>query len=188
MRRRRQSTVTILFELHATSADDERWIASGWRDSRLSTLGRRQAKALRERRAPDDEVDAVLTSDLARAADTARIAFGDRGIPVLHDWRLRECHFGDLDGAPAADVERVRADHVYDPFPGGESYVDVVARVRSFARDAASRFAERRIVVVGHAGTKIALDHVLEGADLPRLVAQPVRWQPGWTYALAVES
>lgn len=187
MPRRRQSTVAIVFETHATSTDNERWIASGWRDSRLSRSGRRQAQELGERRA-SDELAAVLTSDLSRAAETTRIAFGGRGLPLLHDWRLRECDFGELAGGPVARLEEVRARHVYEPFPGGESYADVVARVRRFLDDLSPRFVDCTVAVVGHHGTKLALDHVLEGVPLPELVAVPFRWQPGWLYTLQVDA
>lgn len=186
MRRRPQATVEVVFEACGTTTDDERWIASGWRDCQLSRAGRRQAHELGER-CSDVELAAVFTSDLARAAETARIAFGGRALPVFHDWRLRECGFGELGGGPVARLEEVRASHVYDPFPGGESYVDVVARVRSFLHDLAPRFADRTVVVVGHHGTKLALDHVLEGVPLADLFALPFRWQPGWLYTLRVD-
>jgi alpha-ribazole phosphatase/probable phosphoglycerate mutase len=88
VRRRRDAVVTIVFETHSTSTDNERWIASGWLDGQLSALGRRQAKELGERRAAD-RLAAVFTSDLGRATETARIAFGGRRVPVFHDWRLR---------------------------------------------------------------------------------------------------
>src|SRR5574340_348536 len=97
MRRRRQSAVSIVFETHSTSTDNERWLASGGRDCALSAAGRRQARELGQRRA-EDELAALFASDLARASETARIAFGRRGIPAFHDWRLRGCHFGELDG------------------------------------------------------------------------------------------
>ena len=187
MRRRRVPSVAILFETHATTIDNERWLATGWADTRLSTAGRRQAVALGER-LRDDEFVAVLASDLAHAAETARIAFAPRGLPILHDWRLRECDYGELSGAPLARVERERARHAYDPFPGGESYADVVARVRSFLGDLGPRFADRRVALIGHHATKLALDHVLEGAALPELVESPFRWQPGWRYSLAVDA
>lgn len=187
MRRRRASSVAIVFETHASTVDNERWIATGWGVSRLSRAGRRQAAELGERLA-DAEVAAVFSSDLAHAADTVRIAVGGGDLPVLHDWRLRECDFGELNGAPVAEVERVRPRHVYEPFPGGESYVDVVARVRSFLGDLGPRFADRRVAVVGHHATKLALDHVLEGVALPALLDLPFRWQPGWRYTLSVDA
>ncbi len=187
MRRGRQSTVAIVFETHSTSTDNERWLASGWSDCPLSRAGRRQARELGERRAAD-ELAAVFASDLVRAAETARIAFGSRRVRVLHDWRLRECDFGGLAGGPVAKVEEARHRHVYDPFPGGESYVDVVARVRSFLHDLAPRFTDTTVLVVGHHGTKLALDHVLEGAPLPDLVGMPFHWQPGWLYTLHADA
>ena len=130
----------------------------------------------------------MFASDLARAAETAQIAFASRGLPVFHDWRLRECDFGGLGGGPVAEVEAVRGRHLYDPFPEGESYADVAARVRSFLHDLAPRFADTTVLVVGHQGTKLALGHVLEGTTLPDLVAVPFHWQPGWLYALHVDA
>lgn len=186
MRRRREALVTILFEAAATSTDTERWLASGWRESRLSTAGRRQAGELGERLA-DEEIAAVFCSDVPAAVETARIAFGGRGVGVFHDWRLRECDYGELTGEPVARVEQVRARYAYEPFPGGESYADVVARTRSFLGDLGSRFAGRHVVVIGHQATKIAFDCVLEGASLPDLLAVPFRWRPGFRYSLAVD-
>lgn len=186
MRRRRESTVEIVFEACATTTADERWLASGWSEARLSTAGRRQAKELGERRA-GEELDAVFTSDLA-AAETARIAFGGRGVPILHDWRLRGCDYGELTDEPVAHIEATRAQHLYEPYPGGESHGDVVARVRRFLQDVPSRYVGGLVVVIGHAETKWALDHVLEGAPLPQLVEASFHWQPGWLYTLHVDA
>jgi alpha-ribazole phosphatase/probable phosphoglycerate mutase len=187
VRRRRHTSVAIVFETHSTSVDNGRWVASGWLDSPLSQLGRRQAKELGERYG-DAEIAAVFASDLARAADTARIAFGGRGLPLLLDWRLREIDYGRLAGEAAARVEEARQRHVYEPFPDGESYSQVVERVRSFLRDVAPRYVERRIVVVGHSATKWALDHVLEGTPLAELVERSFSWRPGWEYAYRVDA
>jgi 2,3-bisphosphoglycerate-dependent phosphoglycerate mutase len=186
-RRRRQSAVTIFFETHSTSTDNERWIASGWLDGQLSPLGRRQAQELGERHA-ESELDAVFVSDLARAVETACIAFGSTGLPIFHDWRLRECNYGMLNGTRVARLEAERAEHVVDPYSGGESYVDVVARVRSFLHDLPPRFVDRRVAVIGHSATKWALDHILEGTPLEELVEGSFRWQPGWRYAMLVDS
>ena len=103
-RRRRASKVEIVFETHSTTTDNERWVASGWLDGKLSPLGHRQAKELGERR-EDDELVAVFCSDLGRAIETAQIAFGGRGLPIFHDWRLRECNYGMLNGTAIARLE-----------------------------------------------------------------------------------
>jgi hypothetical protein len=36
--------------------------------------------------------------------------FGDTDIPILYDWRLRDCDFGARNGSPAAEVKRDRLD------------------------------------------------------------------------------
>jgi 2,3-bisphosphoglycerate-dependent phosphoglycerate mutase len=187
-RRRRASRIHIVFETHSTTTDNERWVASGWLDGQLSTLGRRQAKELGDRCADHEEgVAAVFCSDLGRAVETAQLAFGERGLPIFHDWRLRECNYGMLNGTAVARLEVERTKHVLDPYSGGESYSDVVARARSFLQDLPSRYPEKRIVVIGHSATKWAFDHLLEGVPLEELVEGSFRWQPGWLYTLAID-
>jgi 2,3-bisphosphoglycerate-dependent phosphoglycerate mutase len=130
----------------------------------------------------------VFCSDLARAVETAQIAFGGRGLPIFHDWRLRECNYGMLNGTAIARLEVERTRHVVDPYSGGESYTDVVARARSFLHDLPGRYADTRIIVIGHSATKWAFDHILEGIPLDELVEGSFRWQPGWLYTLAVDA
>src|SRR5690349_20860940 len=86
------STV-IVFETHSWSEDNDRGTATGWLPGRLSERGRRLAAELGQRRR-DDGIAAVFASDLRRAAETAEIAFAGSDIPVLLDWRLRECDYG----------------------------------------------------------------------------------------------
>ena len=81
--------ITVVFETHAISEDNELGVASGWNHSRLSERGRRQARELGERRS-DDGIATVFSSDLRRAVETADIAFGSGATPILLDWRLRE--------------------------------------------------------------------------------------------------
>src|SRR5687767_11417282 len=97
-------SIEIVYETHALTEDNERGIATGWLPGRLSERGRANAADMGRRRR-DDGIAAVFTSDLHRAVETAQIAFGGTGIPVLHDWRLRECDFGTRNGSPAADVK-----------------------------------------------------------------------------------
>ncbi|MDI5938350.1 histidine phosphatase family protein, partial [Micromonospora sp. DH15] len=84
----------IVFETHSWSEDNDRGVATGWLPGRLSARGRALAAELGDRRRHDG-IAAVFTSDLRRAVETAEVAFGGTGIPVLYDWRLRECDYGD---------------------------------------------------------------------------------------------
>ena len=175
-------SVHLVFETHATTLDNELGVATGWLPGELSAEGRRQAALLGERRR-DDGVDVVVSSDLARAVETVRIAFHGSGISWQQDRRLRECHYGELNGAR---VERLapRTAYLDRPFPGGQSYGDVVAATRAFLRDATRRFAGSRVLVVSHSANRWALQHLLEGVPLADLVDAPFRWQPGWEFTV----
>jgi 2,3-bisphosphoglycerate-dependent phosphoglycerate mutase len=176
-------TVTVVFETHATSTDNEQGIATGWNDGLLSEAGRLQARELGERRRADG-IDAVLSSDLRRAVETASIAFADTGIPVRFDRRLRECDYGELTGMPRARLDVERVAHVDEPWPGGESWRQAVARVSGLLEELPRAFAGQRVVVIGHVATRWALDHRVNGVPLESLAAEEFVWRPGWEYVL----
>jgi broad specificity phosphatase PhoE len=180
-------SVDVVYETHSTSTDNETGIATGWLDGALSARGREQARELGARRR-DDGIAAVFTSDLGRAVETARIAFSGSGIPVHRDPRLRECDYGELNGAAVSVIERERARRVDEPFPGGESYRQTVERMAEFLEDVSAEFEGRRILLIGHSATRWALEHLLEGVELERLVAAPFEWQEGWSFVLEAAS
>jgi alpha-ribazole phosphatase/probable phosphoglycerate mutase len=175
--------IEIVFETHSFSEDNERGIATGWLPGRLSERGRAAARELGARRRADD-IAVVFASDLQRAVETASIAFAGSSVPVLLDWRLRECDYGDLNGSDAVALHGSRADHLAVSYPGGESWRDAVARVDRFLADLALRWDDRRVLVVGHSATRFALDHLLGQVPLERLLAQDFAWQEGWEYQL----
>lgn len=172
-------TLHIIFETHSTTTDNERGVATGWLPGELSAAGRAQARELGLRRR---DVAAVFVSDLARAVETAEIAFAGSGIPIHRDRRLRECDYGRLNGAPAARVAAERRGRVTEPWPDGESYRDVVARVADFLREIAAEWDGERILLVGHSGTRWALDCLLAGIPLEQAIAADHAWRPGWEY------
>lgn len=174
---------TIVFETHALSEDNEHDVASGWAHGRLSGNGRRLAQELGERRR-DDGIAAVFSSDLHRAAETAAIAFPSGTPPVLLDWRLRECDYGERNGAPAEAHVRDRACHLDEPYPGGESWRQAVARVARWLDDLALRWSDARVLVIGHVATRRALDHHLDDVALETLMEEDFAWQEGWEYRI----
>jgi alpha-ribazole phosphatase/probable phosphoglycerate mutase len=129
-----------------------------------------------------DRLAAVFCSDLGRAVDTARIAFGGSDIPLFFDWRLRECDYGELNGERANRIERSK--HIDTRFPGGESYRDVVARTESFLADLRRGWDGRRVCVIAHSANRWALDHLVRGTPLEDLVDAPFHWREGWEYVV----
>ena len=176
-------TTQIVFETHAISEDNEHGRATGWLPGRLSPKGRELARELGVRR-HDDGLAAVFTSDLARAAETADLAFGAGSLPILHDWRLRECDYGRLNGASADEVVGQRRDRIDTPYPGGESWAQALSRVERFLVDLPSRWDACRVLVIGHVATRWALDRALAGRPLEDLIGEDFAWQEGWEYEL----
>jgi broad specificity phosphatase PhoE len=157
-------------------------LATGWLPGVLSNAGRDQARLLGKRRG-NDSVDAVFTSDLARAVETATLAFQSTTIPVLHDWRLRECDYGELNGAPRSEVVDRRHEHRTTAYPGGESWTQAIERVGGFLHDLPTRWAGCHVVVIGHVATRWGLDHFINGRQLDDLIVQEFLWQEGWEYS-----
>jgi len=173
--------IELVFETHSLSTDNERGIATGWLPDELSKHGRSLATELGRRRR-DDGIRAVFTSDLRRAVETAEIAFAGSGIPIHEDDRLRECDYGDLNGAPVERMTAERARRIHVPFPGGESYEQVVERMRAFLADLTRSWAGTRVLMIGHSATRWSLDHLLNGVPLAGLVDEPFAWQESWEY------
>lgn len=176
--------IEIVFETHATTEDNERGHATGWLPGRLSERGRAQARELGDRRRGDG-ITAVFASDLRRSIETVEIAFQGTSVPVLLDWRLRECDYGELNGSPRDEVHTPdRTTYLDVPYPGGESWRAAVSRVAAVLDDLPSRWAGGRILVIGHVATRWALDHHLAGRALEDLVTEDFAWQEGWEYRL----
>jgi 2,3-bisphosphoglycerate-dependent phosphoglycerate mutase len=175
--------IQIVFETHATTEDNETGRATGWLPGNLSAAGRQQAEELGARRR-DGGIAAVFSSDLRRAVQTAEIAFAGTDIPILLDWRLRECDYGQRNGMPVADVHGRRRDHLDVPYPDGESWRQAVGRMRPFLADLSLRWSGRRVLVIGHVATRWGLDHAINGVPLEALADQEFVWQDGWEYQL----
>ncbi|WP_144119997.1 histidine phosphatase family protein [Catellatospora sichuanensis] len=176
-------TVSLVYETHSPTLDNEAGFATGWLPGELSPTGLRKAAELGERRR-GERIDLVVSSDLHRAVQTARIAFGGTGVEHRTDRRLREINYGELNGMPVARLDAERLHRVDLPFPGGESYRQVVARTADLLEELAATRDGRRVLLVAHAANRYALAVLLAGADLAAQVTAPFTWQPGWEYAL----
>ncbi|MDB4992038.1 MAG: phosphoglycerate mutase, putative phosphoglycerate mutase, partial [Parcubacteria group bacterium] len=120
--------ITITYFVHGTTVDNEREISSGWKDVELSELGIQQSLDLKEQ-TKDKYFDVIFCSDLQRAQKSAELAWGGM-FSIIPDARLRECNYGDLNGAASEIVEPLQEKEMHHkPFPNGESYDDVKNRV-----------------------------------------------------------
>ncbi|TYB48802.1 histidine phosphatase family protein [Actinomadura chibensis] len=175
--------VEITFETHSLTEDNENGIATGWLPGRLSAEGRRLAAELGVRRR-NTGLAAVFVSDLQRAVETAQIAFPDATPAIYQESRLRECDYGELNGAPVGVVAAERARRIDTPYPGGQSYRQVIQATGDFLRDLSAAWDGQRVLVISHSANKWAFDCLLTGASIETLVDAPFNWQEGWHYTL----
>lgn len=173
--------VTIIFEAHGTTVDNEAHRSSGRNDVELSELGRRQAQELGARYA-DVRIDVVFASSLRRSYDSAQLAFQGTSVPIIQDARLNECDYGELNGHPSSHVDPEKPKHISVPFPHGESYEQAASRMKSFLDELVQRYDEKTVLIIGHRATQYGLEHWLKDVPLYDAIVAPWSWQPGWTY------
>ncbi len=176
--------VTIIFEAHGTTFDNEDHKSSGHYDVALSPLGIKQSHEMGERY-KDDHFDAIFCSDLQRAYKSAELGFGDKFL-IIQDARLRECDYGDLTQHPSQEVDAEKPRRIQEPFPNGESYAQTALRVRDFLDDLAKNYDGKRVMIIGHRATQYGLEQWIMGKQTTEAVTAPWKWQPGWTYYLQV--
>jgi broad specificity phosphatase PhoE len=171
---------------------ESEWNASGrWQgqaDPPLSAAGRRQAAAL-ARALAGESLEVLVASDLARAAETARILGAALGLTPGLDPRLRELDVGRWAGLTREQIARDEAQALArfeagdpDARPGGgETRRELRARVRSAAAALARQHAGRRVALVTHLGVVRALLPCTElaNAEWRRVPATEIAGAPG---------
>src|SRR5579862_1895349 len=95
---------TILLARHGETDwnVERRW--QGHADTPLNDTGRAQARSLGEELA-DEPIDAVFSSDLRRAHETARLVAEPRGLSVIAIPDLRERNFGSAEGLTTEEIQ-----------------------------------------------------------------------------------
>lgn len=118
--------------------------------------------------------DTVLTSDLARAADTAAVLGEHAGLPVAVDKRLRETHLGVWQGLSHAEVEACwpggmgtwRSNPDWAP-PGGETRVEVATRAAQLVAELDAGGHDSAVLCT-HGGLIAGLTPLLLGLPVSR--------------------
>ena len=148
-------------------------------DVPLSELGHQQADATGRWFAALPEVDkpdVLLASPYVRARQTAEAICAAGGLaggakPTILDERLREREFGVFDGLttvgikeryPQEAAHRAKMGKFYHRPPGGESWADVILRLRSGLNTINLQYADKKVVVVAHQVVVLCLRYILE--------------------------
>jgi broad specificity phosphatase PhoE len=154
------SVLEVCLVRHGQSVSNANGVWQGHGDSPLSEIGRRQVEALSHSIARE-RYDLVLSSDLSRAADTAKAA----EAAIEHDPNWREIHVGDWEGLTMEQVverfpEQIEALKARRSFAigGGESWPEVFERADAALARLRGRLPDGgRAIVFTHGGIIAAL-------------------------------
>ena len=153
----------------------------GHADPPLNDAGREQARALAAELA-DTDLDAIYTSDLTRARETAEIVADRTGAPVRALTELREIDVGEWQGLTWPEIEiqfpeGVRRWHEQgEGWHDGETYEELGRRVVQALRSLAGEHPGSRLLIVGHGGTVRAVRAFVERRTVAesRRTSQPI--------------
>ena len=151
-------------------------------DVPLSSLGEEQAAAAGRWFAAlprEERPELILSSPYVRAKQTSAIicragALGGEPMRAVVDERLREREFGIFDRLTTAGIRhrfpeeaahRRRLGKFYHRPPGGESWADVILRLRSMLNTINLHYCNRRVLVVCHQVVVLCFRYILEELD-----------------------
>jgi broad specificity phosphatase PhoE len=158
---------TLLLVRHGETDWNADGRLQGQTDRPLSDFGRRQARQLAGE-LEGEKLEAIYSSDLSRARETAEILGERLGLPVVLDADLREKDWGTWEGLTAGERDRVE-------FVGESTEAHQRRILRALRRIAERHPGEARVLVVTHGGSMRRVQTAAMGMALP-VVENCGRW------------
>ena len=158
---------TLLLVRHGETDWNAEGRLQGQIDRPLTEFGRRQAKQLAAE-LEGEELEAIYSSDLARARETAEIVGERLGLPVELDSDLREKDWGTWEGLTAVERDRVE-------FVGESTQAHEERMLRALARISSQHADGSTVLVVTHGGSMRRVQTAALGMALP-VVENCGRW------------
>jgi len=165
----------IWFIRHGETAWNREGRLQGWQDISLNEAGQSQAAQLAKHLgSTTDTFDALYSSDLRRAYETAEQISTHTALRIRTEPGLRERGFGILEGLDLARIDELSPDAAAArtsrdpnlPIEGGESLGQFQARIIATVDDIAHRHSGERILAVAHGGVLDIIWRRASGVDL----------------------
>lgn len=147
----------IILVRHGETLWNEAARCQGQTDVELSPRGKEQARLLANRLA-EEKIEAIYSSPLRRALDTAQAVAGPHGLTVIVRDNLKEMDQGELEGKTFAELKELHPDFLQawrqDPtglrVPGGESLEELQERAWQVIEEIRSQNQLSQVVAVSH--------------------------------------
>lgn len=148
--------ITFYLVRHGEAENNVRFILNSLPETKTYPLTRRGREQVTEtaKFLATVDADAILSSPIERAKETAEIIAEAAGLPIGFDERLCEAGLGVFNGRmyqellekyPAAE-ERISP----DPADGIESFIELRGRLKSFLDDVKGKYAGKKVIIVSH--------------------------------------
>lgn len=149
----------LIFVRHGETDSNSSGKYCGWTDTELNEKGLKQASAAAEK-LMHVNIDAIYSSPLKRAENTAKILSSERKCPLIFEDNLKEQNFGHWEDFTYTDIvsrfpeESIKWQEDWQNYSisGGESSLDVYNRVTVFLNELIDTYTEGRILIVTHLG------------------------------------
>jgi probable phosphoglycerate mutase len=162
---------TLYLVRHGETEDNVNQILQGQTDGKLTIKGIGQARELRDKLA-NNHFDAIISSDLKRAVDTAEILNEPHHLNLEQTLLLRERDWGDFTGRFIPDIQE-------EKFPENVETVDAMfARAMNFITYVKVTYRDKDVLAIGHGLFNRciqAIYHKKTIRDIPRMVNAEVR-------------
>ena len=155
---------------HGETVENVNQIVQGQIPGKLTKKGIEQTRRLGER-LKNEKIDVLYSSDLRRAADTAKeILKYHRDIPVFYTPLLRERSFGKYEGKPSSEWKKFYEERGLERWmaktEGGENYRDLKKRIGVFLDEIVPKHLNDTVVLVTHGGVIRCLYSIFMGKPL----------------------
>ncbi len=164
-----QSTEILLIR-HGETDYNAKVVIQGQLNNLLNERGRQQARSLQKRFKRNKNFDCIISSDLSRAKETAEIINEKLRLPIEFDSRWREIALGYWEGKSwerlKIETNELENEYFRDWFHycehGGESWQQVMERIKKAFFDIIKRLQGKRILLVTHGGAiRLAIMYIL---------------------------
>jgi broad specificity phosphatase PhoE len=161
----------LILTRHGETEENLAGIIQGHLPGKLSKNGISQAKKV-ALRLKDERIDYIYSSDLARAADTAKeIARYHPNVPIKYVKELRERNHGEFEGKKRSEVEYTYIDSHESGPRGGESHKALFDRANAFLHEVLSKHIDDNILFVGHGTINKAMIAAITGKSHTEFVS-----------------
>lgn len=158
--------VTIYIIDHLPCKNNELKLVTGRTLQGISDFGKTLAQYIIFDENRNGKVEAIFTSTLPRAIETARICLSTLNVPIIEDERLCAIDYGEYHDMPMEKMLSIYQNFIISPFPGGESYTQMAERYCSFLSELLPNYDKKIVIIIGHNASREMLQHCCNGIPL----------------------